>query len=133
MNTSSIPQLFEAVQLAVYNVKQNKNLQSQLNSVGITSKKVQEGDTLLQTAQQVQGVQEQHYDEARTLSVQITEDRNAAYEVFKDHAAIAKTAFRKEPHIIRELNILNISASGWTWTKKATSFYDKAAPYMEKL
>jgi len=133
MKTTSIPQLFEAVQVAVYNLSENEELQKRMNGYGLTSKRVQEGNVLLENARQMYSTQEQHYDHARKLSLQIAQDSEAALEVFRDHVAIAKTAFRKEPHILQELKISKSAGRSWAWTQQAIDFYSKAPQYMDRL
>ena len=133
MRTSSIAQLFEAVNLAVYNLSEDEALQKQMSGYGLTPKRVQEGNTLLVNARQMHSTKEQHYDHARELSVQIAQDREEALETFKEHLAIAKTAFRKEPHIIQELKISRFTAAGWAWVNPAIDFYSKAPKYIDRL
>lgn len=133
MNTSSLFQLFEAVQLAVYNLLENKELQNRMNGYGLTQKRVQEGNTLLKNARQLQSTQYQHTHHTRRLSLQIKQDSEVVLEALKDHVAIAKSAYRKEPHVIQELNIKRVPYAKWAWVQHAIDFYSLAPEYMETL
>lgn len=133
MRTSSISQLFEAVQTVIYNTSKNEELQKQLNSYGFTPKRMQEGSNLLKQARQLQQNKNQHYVEKRRVSTQITQDRQSALELFKDHVLIAKTAFHKSPDVILELGIRKRAKKSWDSVLQAQDFYQKVPAYMEKL
>jgi hypothetical protein len=133
MKTITIPQLFEAVQLAIFNISANEEMQKKLNVFGATSKFVQTGHGLLQRAQMMYTTQEQNYNDSRRMSLQIAEDSGAVIEVFKDHIFIAKAAFRKESHILQELKINKVSSNLWTCIQQAMDFYQRAPQYMDTL
>ncbi len=133
MKTSSIDQLFDAVNLVVYNLSEHPELQKTMNGVGFNSKRVQDGNALLQGAQQFQDSQESHYNESRRLSLQISKDSDAMLDTFKEHIAIARTTFRKAPHMLQELKINRLASSQWKLTRQAIDFYGIAPQYMEQL
>lgn len=133
MKTTSNARLYKAVRLVIYNLSENEELQKKMNAYGFTPKRVQEGDNLLENMRAMDTTQGQHYNQARKISYQIEQDNQAALEVFRDHVAIAKSAFRREPLVIHDLKIKKISGSKWVWTQQAIAFYSKAPEYMEKL
>lgn len=133
MKSSSISQLFEAVQVAVYNLLENKDLQNKMNGYGLTPKRVQEGNTLLENARLLHSTQSDHYDHARRMSLQIEQDSSTVLDIFKGHVTIARSAFRKEPHVLQELHIKRIATGRWALTQQAIAFYTKAPQYMDKL
>jgi len=133
MKTTSISDLFEAVSLAILNTTANDEVQKRMGSFGMSPRRMQEGKSLLENAQNVYSKQEQHYDEARRMSVQIEEDSRKALEAFNDHVAIAKAAFRKEPHMLQELKVRRVASAKWQKVQQATDFYSKAPLHMEKL
>ncbi len=133
MNTSSITKLFKAVELALITLTAKKELQNKMNAYNFTPKRVQEGNTLLNNARLLHSTQEDHYDEARRISLQIKQDNHTALEVFRDHVAIAKSAFRKEPLLLQELHIQRLENGIIAMTEQAMDFYKKAPTYMIRL
>jgi hypothetical protein len=133
MKISTIDQLIEAVELVILHLTENKDLQDSMSAYGLTLKRVQAGDALLKNVLQMHTTQEDHYTVARGMSRQIEEDSDAALDVFKGHIAIARSAFRKEPHILKELKINKIKAARWALTLQAKAFYTKAPAYMDTL
>ena len=133
MDTSSINQLFSAVQSVIFQLSDKKEYQQTMNGYGFNLKRIQEGSALLQTARQLHTTQTGHYDVARRISAQLEEDREAALDVFKGHVAIARSAFRKDPLALKELKVNRLSHARWAWTQQAIDFYEKAPQYMETL
>ncbi|MEK6480242.1 hypothetical protein WJR50_22055 [Catalinimonas sp. 4WD22] len=133
MKTTSIHGLFEAVHLAIYNTQAYEDMQKRLVIFGYTPKRMQEGNALLEYARMHYSTQESHYNTARYLTLQISKDCAAALEAFREHVAIAKTAFRKAPYIIQELKVTKVATSKWKWVLQAKDFYAKAELHMEKL
>ena len=133
MKTSTKSGLLEAVHLALLNLSDNRNLQQKLNVYGFNSKRIQEGNALLGRARLMDQTQQQHYTDTRQVSLRIEQDGEAALELFRDHVAIAKTAFRKEPLVLQELNIKKIQGKPWGWTQQAQVFYQKAVSYRDRL
>lgn len=100
---------------------------------GFTPKRIQQGQSLLNHTLLLDSAKDQHYDDARRMSLQIEKDIHATCEVFKDHIAIAKAVFRKEPHVVQDLKIKKISGGRWACIRQAIVFYNKAPMYMERL
>lgn len=133
MKITSMWQLFEAVTLAIYNTSTNQEVQKRMTAYGFTPKRIQEGRDLLEGAKMAQSKQEEYYDSARRISVQISDERVQVLEVFKLHVAIAKTAFMNEPHRIQELKIKKLAEGKWQRIQQAVTFYQKSSAHMEKL
>lgn len=133
MKTITITELFESVQVTVDHLTADESLQGKMNVYGFTADRVQEGNTLLTNARQLHSTQVQHYDASRQLSAQIKHDREAALENFKEHAAMARIVFRKEPVILQELGIDKFNTTGWLWINNALAFYTKGINYLDRL
>ena len=133
MDTSSVNQLFLAVQSVIFHLSDKKEYQQTMSGYGLTQKRIQEGSALLQNARQLHTTQTDHYDVARRLSAQLVEDREVALDAFRGHVTIAKSAFRKEPLVLKELKISRVSSARWAWIQQAIDFYDKAPQYMAQL
>ena len=133
MDTSSINQLFAAVQSVIFQLSDKKAYQQTMSGYGFNQKRIQEGSALLQNARQLHATQTDHYDVARRISAQLEEDREVALDAFRGHVTIAKSAFRKDPLALKELKITAVSNARWGWTQQAIDFYGKAPQYMETL
>jgi hypothetical protein len=133
MKITSIPQLFEAVSLAIFTTSSYEEIQKKLSVFGATPKYMQTGSSLLAHAETIYNTQEQHYHDARRMSLQLAGDSDAALDNFKGHVAIARAAFRKEAYVLDELKITKVSGSLWKCTQQAKYFYDRAPQYMEEL
>ena len=133
MKTTSITDLFEAVQVTVDHLSADETLQGKMNAYGFSADRVQEGNTLLTNARQLHSTKVQRYDASRQLSAQINQDREAALETFKEHAAMARIVFRKEPVTLQELGIDKFKTAGWTWINNAIAFYTKAPNYLDRF
>lgn len=133
METSSINQLFSAVQSVIFHLSDKKEYQQTMSAYGLTQKRIQEGSTLLQTARQLHTTQTDHYDIARRISSQLEADRKTALDAFKGHVTIARSAFRKDPLALKELKVNKLFHNRWAWTQQALDFYEKAPAYMSTL
>lgn len=133
MKTTSIHGLFEAVHLAIYITQEYEDMQKRMTVFGYTPKRMQEGNALLEYARMQFSTQESNYNSARYLSLQISKDCAAALETFREHVAIAKTAFRKTPYVIQELKVTKVAGNRWKWVQQAKDFYARAEVHMEKL
>lgn len=122
-----------SVQLVIYNASENDELQKKLNGFGFTPKRIQEGSQLLQQALLLQNTKDKYYVEKRRVSTQIAHDMRLALALFRDHVAIAKTAFRKEADVLLELGIKKLTVRKWDGVQQALNFYQKVPAYMEKL
>ncbi len=123
----------EAVQLATYNTSENQELQQKMSGYGFTPKRIKEGKALLEQVRLLDTTQQQHYLGARQVSQQIEQDTATVLELFKEHAAIARTAFRKEPLVLEELKIKKLPYKRWERIQRAMNFYTNATPYLPQL
>lgn len=133
MKTETIAGLLEAVELALRGLSEDPELQKKMNAYGFMPKRVQEGRALLEHAKLLINTQEQHYTHARQLAHQIKQDSQATRQLFSEHVAIAKVAFRQQPLVIQELKVKKISQQRWGWAQQALAFYQHAPAYLEKL
>ncbi len=125
--------LIEAAQTASYTLSINEDLQQQMEAYGFTKEQAQQGITWLNEVQNILKTRDQHNDAARELSLKINQDIDTAYDIFRKHVSIVKTAFREEPHVIQSLNIQKVLNKKWKWVPQALYFYEKVPMHMEKL
>ena len=133
MKTTSVAKLLEAVELALRGITENKELQKKMSGYGFTPQRTQEGKALAENLRLMSSTREQHQGDTRRLSHRIKQDSLTTREVFRDHVAIAKAAFRTEPLVIQELKIQKLYSIQWKWTQQALDFYSQAPAHMERL
>ncbi len=133
MITYSTTKLVESVQITLYGLTTNEDLRQQMEAYGFTKEQVQQGMDLLNDVQAVLKVRDQHNDVARELSLQINQDIDAAYSLFRRHVSTIKYIFRDKPHIVQSLNVQKVLGKKWKWIPQALYFYNKAPVYVEKL
>ncbi len=133
MNTNPISKLLKATQLAIQGLSEDKALQKQMAAFGFTLKQTQDGKTILARVKLIAGTREENANTMRRLSHQINEDGKATMNVFRDHAAIARAAFRQEPLVLQELKISKLDQSKWGWVQQALDFYEQAPKHLAHL
>ncbi len=133
MITYSTTKLVESVQITLYGLTTNEDLRQQMEAYGFTKEQVQQGMDLLNDVQAVLKVRDQHNDVARELSLQINQDIDAAYSLFRRHVSTIKYIFRDKPHIVQSLNVQKVLGKKWKWIPQALYFYNKVPVYVEKL
>ena len=133
MKVRTITQLLEAVHLAIANTLANKALQQKLSPYGFTPKRMQEGKALWERVQLTEKTQRQHYTSSRQVAAQIKQDTEAARDLFREHVAVARTAFRKEPLVIQDLGVQRMVTTSLGWIAQAQKFYEQAPQYAERL
>ncbi len=133
MRINTFDKLIEAVTLAIRALTSDKSLLKKMSAYGFTPQSLQQGTKLLNAVELMGDTREQTSRQARHLSHQITQDRQATRTVFRNHVAIARTAFRQEPLVQQDLKISKLVAGKWAWTKQALDFYKLAPTQMARL
>ena len=133
MRINTFDKLIEAVTLAIRALSSDKSLLKKMSAYGFTPQSLQQGTKLLNTVELTGDTREQTSRESRHLSHQITQDRQATRAVFRNHVAIARTAFREEPLVQQDLKIDTLVVGNWAWTKQALDFYKLAPTQMARL
>jgi hypothetical protein len=133
MKTASIKALIEASGLVILHLSQNKELQKAMSPFGFTPQRVQVGKKLFDEVQQVGSARNQETDEARRISQQINEDGRVTLQTFRDHVAIARVAFPREPLALQELKIAKLVRNKWDRVQQARDFYEQAPKHMARL
>ena len=133
MDTTSITNLLEASQLALRGLSEDRELQKQMSAYGFTPKRTQEGQGLVGRVQLIGNTRQQSAMTMRRLSQQITQDGKTVLNAFRDHAAIARAAFRQDPLVLEELKINKIQQGKWAWVQQALDFYEQTPLHLAKL
>lgn len=133
MKITTVDKLIEAVKLVLRALSAKQALLKKMSAYGFTAQSLQAGTTLLNAVQLTDDTREQTRRDARHLSHQIAQDQQAVRTTFRDHVAIARTAFRQEPLVLQDLKIDKLTPGNWAWTKQALDFYKEAATQMGRL
>ncbi len=133
MNTRAVSKLLDASQLALRGLSEDQELQKQMSAYGFTPKRTQEGHGLVGRVQLISNTRQQSAMTMRRLSQQIKQDGQTVLDAFRDHAAIARAAFRQEPLVLQELKIDKIQQGKWAWVQQALDFYEQTLRHLAKL
>ncbi len=133
MKITTADKLIAAVKLVLRALGANQDLLKKMNAYGFTAQSLQQGTALLNAVQLTSETREQTSRDARHLSHQIKQDQQTVRTTFRDHVAIARTAFRPEPLVLQDLKIDKITPGRWAWTKQALDFYKEAPTQMARL
>lgn len=125
--------IMEAASLAVNNTAKDAEVAKKMGQVGFTAKRMQEGQDLLTTAQDLHLHKDSRYDERAQITSQMEEGLAAIRPVFLDHVVAARFAFRQQPALLRTFNISRISTDRWMWVKQADTFYHKVMKHAEQM
>jgi hypothetical protein len=127
MSNHSLSGKLSAAQTAIYNALEHAEIQKKLSAYGFTPKRLQEGNTLLNTALLLQDEKSDRYGEKQELSAQLRAQEKAVRELFGKHVATVRLAFRDEPATLSRFNISMISTKKEAWQMQASNFYRLAA------
>ena len=133
MNTRAVSKLLDAAQLALRGLSEDRELQKQMSAYGFTPKRTQEGQGLVGRVQLIGNTRQQSAMTMRRLSQQIKQDGQTVLNAFRDHAAIARAAFRQDPLVLEELKISKIQQGKWAWVQQALDFYEQTPLHLAKL
>ena len=123
MKLRTSKELIQAARLAINNTARDPEVGKKLAAHGFAPKRMQEGENLLSTMQEIQQNKKSHYDERWQISDDISQQLQTLQPLFKDHVVAARFAFRHQPAILRTFDIQRISSNRWTWVAQATTFY----------
>lgn len=133
MKITTTDQLIEAVKLVIRAISGDKTLQKKMSVYGFTPQSMQQGTALLNQVELTSDAREQTKRDTRHLSHQIAQDQQTTRNTFRNHVAIARTAFREEPLLLQDLKVDKMVSGDWAWAKQALDFYKEAPAQMTRL
>ena len=133
MKITTTDQLIEAVKLVIRAISGDKTLQKKMSVYGFTPQGMQQGTALLNQVELTSDTREQTKRDTRHLSHRITQDQQTTRNTFRNHVAIARTAFREEPLLLQDLKVDKMVSGDWAWAKQALDFYKEAPAQMTRL
>lgn len=121
MNSPSCEGKFR--QVVIYVTEKDPEVQKRMAAFGMTDKRLQEGNTLLNNAKLLKNTVDNHYEDRWTIAQQIEANQQTCRSAFREHADVVRIAFRNEPVLLHGLKIQRISKRKWDWTEQALHFY----------
>ncbi len=115
--------IMEAVQLALSGTQQEVGVGLQMEVFGLTPVFRQKGNDLMNKVKDCQDRHTNLYNEQWSLSQQLNAELDATHTQFKEHAKVARTAFRKEPDVLHALRIELFVKQAWPLVQQADYFY----------
>ena len=123
MKLQSIAEILEAADQIIDNIQKDLEVQKKIAGMGFPQKRVQDGIALRQQAQTMQDTKDSHYNEQWAISRQLNQEADTAITLFKEHAKIARIAFRNEPVFLHALKIERFVRGQWHLIRQAQHFY----------
>lgn len=123
MKLQSIAEILETADQIIDNIQKDPEVQKKIAGMGFTQKRVQDGIALRQQAQTLQDAKDNHYNEQWAISRQLNQEADAAIILFKEHAKIARIAFRNDAIFLHALKIERFTSGQWHLIRQAQHFY----------
>ncbi|WPP48657.1 hypothetical protein [Catalinimonas niigatensis] len=115
--------IMEAALLALSGTQQEVGVGVQMEGFGLTPIFRQKGNDLVNKVKDCQSRHTNLYNEQWSLSQQLNAELDATHTQFKEHAKVARTAFRKEPEVLHALKIELFVKQAWPLVRQADYFY----------
>jgi hypothetical protein len=129
----SLPKKLATAQTAIYNAMELPGVQEKLNKYGLTLKRMQEGNSLVNNAILLHNAKHDLYGEKQEVASQLNTQENETRQKFRKHVDTVRLAFRKDAATLAKFRIDRISAKKDTWQLQASYFYSKAILHAEVL
>ncbi|MDF9795122.1 hypothetical protein OKW21_000385 [Catalinimonas alkaloidigena] len=123
MKLNAEHKVLEAAQLALSTMELEESIRLQMEAYGLSPKKKHQGQSLVDKALEYQKKHKVLYDAQWSLSQQLNAQLGTLEAQFKEHAWVARTAFRKQPEVLHALKIKRFANHGWACMRQAAYFY----------
>ncbi|MEK6481615.1 hypothetical protein WJR50_28990 [Catalinimonas sp. 4WD22] len=126
MKLNAEHRVLEAAQLALSSMKEER-VKLQMEAYGLSPERKQKGQSLIDKVLECQKKHKALYDAQWSLSQQLNAQLGMLEVQFKEHAWVARTAFRKQPEVLHALKIKRFADHGWAIVRQAAYFYARIA------
>ena len=123
MRLDTESKIMEAAKLAVSAMERQESVRLQMEIYGFTPEFRQKGSSLMNKAKGCQAMQKGLYDTQWSLSQQLNAELDAVHSQFKEHAKVARIAFRKDAGLLHTLKIDRFAKQAWPLVRQAEYFY----------
>lgn len=115
----------EIAQLTLSILAQDKEVLRLMEAHGYTAEQTKKGNLLLNKAVDSRRQKDACYDLQWELGQQVNAQHTAVQAQFREHAKVARTAYRGEPNTVHTLRIERLEKNGWASIRQAAYFYHK--------
>jgi hypothetical protein len=129
----SLPKKLGSAQSEIYNAMEIPSVQEKLNKYGLTLKRMQEGNTLVNKAIMLHNSKHDIYGEKQVVASQLNAQEKEAGKRFKNHVDTVRLAFREDEATLAKFRINSISRKKDAWQLQASYFYSKAIQHADVL
>ena len=117
--------ILDAAQQTLHTLEQDKEVLKQMKAHGFPADGIKVGKTASQKATDARHQKDACYDAQWELGQQVNAQQTAVWALFREHAKLARTAYRNEPGVIHTLRIERFVRGGWPGVRQAAHFYHK--------
>ncbi len=115
----------EIAELTLSILAQDKEVLQLMEAHGYKTEQTKKGKSLLDKAIASRRQKDACYDTQWELGQQVNAQQTAVQAQFREHAKVARTAYRSEPNIVHLLRIELLEKNGWDGIRQAAYFYHK--------
>ena len=115
----------EIAELTLNILAQDKEILQLMEAHGYKIEQTKKGKSLLDKAINSRRQKDACYDAQWELGQQVNAQQTAVRAQFREHAKVARTAYRSEPNIVHLLRIELLQKNGWDSVRQAAYFYHK--------
>ena len=137
MNSRSLADQLALANTIIYNVKNHAIIQQKLVEWGYPITKVNQAETLLNSAQLAQQAQQDSYHSKRELERRYQDELSTVRARYSEHRAVAKVIFRNQPDVLSRLLLNQRQPRRQSdWLAQMQAFYQLITEYskdMQKL
>ncbi len=133
MPNYSLSSKLGSAQSAIYNAMEIPSVQEKVSKFGLTLKRLQEGNAIVNKAIMLHNTKHDIYGEKQEVASQLYTQENDTSKRFRKHVETVKLVFREDEATLAKFRISSISKKKDEWQLQANYFYSKAILYVDKL
>lgn len=125
MQLDTDERILETALLTLHTLEHEKDILRAMKAHGFSADGTKAGKALVKKATNARREKDACYDAQWELGQQVNAQRTAAWAQFREHAKLARAAYRNEPNVLHTLRIERFERGGWAGIRQAAHFYHK--------
>ena len=125
MQLDTDERILDAAELALHTLEQDKEVLRLMKAHGYPADGTKVGKGLVKNATNARRQKDVCYDTQWELGQQVNAQQTALWAQFREHAKLARMAYRNEPGTLHTLRIERFEKSKWPGVRQAAHFYHK--------
>lgn len=117
--------VLDAAQQTLHTLEHEKDVLELMKAHGYAAENIKRGKTFLEKAIDARRQKDGCYDTQWELGQQVNARQTALHAQFREHAKLARTAYRNEPTALHALRIDRFDKGKWAGVRQAAHFYHK--------